>query len=47
VMSTGRKFAELNIETGKRELEDVPEIEALPRYGSDMEVALIEEASKN
>lgn len=42
VMSTGRKFAELNIETGKRELEDVPPIEALPRYGSDMEQALID-----
>ncbi len=35
VMSTGRKFAELNIETGKRELEDVPAIEALPRYGDE------------
>jgi DNA recombination protein RmuC len=45
VMSTGRKFAELNIETGKRELEDVPAIEALPRYaseGSEAEQALIE-----
>jgi DNA recombination protein RmuC len=42
VMSTGRKFAELNIETGKRELEDVPEIESLPRYGSNEEMALIE-----
>ncbi len=42
VMSTGRKFAELNIETGKRELEDIPPVEALPRYGSDMEAALIE-----
>ena len=43
VVSTGRKFAELNIETGKRELEDVPEIEALPRYGSEAEQALIED----
>jgi DNA recombination protein RmuC len=42
VMSTGRKFAELNVETGKRDLEDVPPVEALPRYGSDMEQALIE-----
>jgi DNA recombination protein RmuC len=33
VISTGRKFADLNIETGKRELEDVPVVEALPRYG--------------
>jgi DNA recombination protein RmuC len=46
VMSTGRKFAELNIETGKRELEDVPEIEALPRYGSEAEVSLIDGAVK-
>jgi DNA recombination protein RmuC len=45
VMSTGRKFAELNIETGKRELEDVPEIEALPRYGSEAEQGLIEEVA--
>ncbi len=41
VMSTGRKFAELNIETGSRELEDVPVVEALPRYGSDVEQSLI------
>jgi DNA recombination protein RmuC len=42
VMSTGRKFAELNIETGKRELEDVPLVEALPRYGSgEVEPGLI------
>ena len=31
VLSTGRKFAELNIETGKNELEDVPVVEALAR----------------
>lgn len=41
VMSTGRKFAELNIETGSRELEEVPVVEALPRYGSDMVRSLI------
>lgn len=40
VMSTGRKFAELNIETGKRELEDMPLVEALPRYGDPAENAL-------
>jgi len=34
VLSTGRRFAELNVETGKRELEPVPEVEALPRYGA-------------
>ena len=38
VMSTGRKFAELNVETGKRELEDIPLVEALPRY-SESEIA--------
>jgi DNA recombination protein RmuC len=43
VMSTGRKFAELNIETGKRDLEDVPLVEALPRYGSAGEAAVGEE----
>ena len=41
VMSTGRKFAELNIETGSRELEDIPVVEALPRYGSDAERSMI------
>jgi DNA recombination protein RmuC len=43
VMSTGRRFAELNIETGKRELEEVPLVEALPRYGSEAEQGLIED----
>jgi DNA recombination protein RmuC len=33
VLSTGKKFKELNIETGAREIEDLPEIEALARYG--------------
>ncbi|MEQ1538460.1 MAG: DNA recombination protein RmuC [Sphingorhabdus sp.] len=42
VMSTGRKFAELNVETGKRELEDVPLVEALPRYGDVVDIGLIE-----
>jgi DNA recombination protein RmuC len=47
VMSTGRKFAELNVETGKRDLEDVPLVEALPRYGGELEQGLIEsETSK-
>lgn len=35
VMSTGRKFAELNVETGKRELDEIGMVEALPRYGND------------
>ena len=33
VLATGRRFKELNIDTGKKELEDVPELDALPRYG--------------
>jgi DNA recombination protein RmuC len=41
VMSTGRKFAELNIETGSRELENIPAVEALPRYGSEGEQSMI------
>ncbi|VAV92556.1 DNA recombination protein RmuC [hydrothermal vent metagenome] len=45
VMTTGRKFAELQIETGKKDLEEVPEIEALPRYSSDVEATLIEDDS--
>ncbi|MDZ7588293.1 MAG: DNA recombination protein RmuC [Parasphingorhabdus sp.] len=35
VMATGRRFAELNVETGKKELEPVPELDALPRYHHD------------
>ncbi len=35
VMSTGRRFAELNIETGKRDLDEIAQVEALPRYGSE------------
>ena len=35
VMSTGRRFAELNIETGKRDLDEIAQVEALPRYGND------------
>ena len=38
VLATGRRFKELNIDTGKKELEDVPELDALPRYG-DVEEA--------
>jgi DNA recombination protein RmuC len=35
ILSTGRKFKELNIETGARDVEEVPAIEALARYGDD------------
>ena len=38
VLSTGRKFKELNIETGVREIEDLQPIEALARYGDDNEI---------
>ena len=43
VLATGRRFKELNIDTGKKELDDVPELDALPRYG-DVEDAQEEEA---
>ncbi len=43
VMATGRKFAELNVETGKKDLEPVAEIEALPRYATEEESSLIED----
>ena len=33
LVSTGRKFRELNIETGSRELDDVPKVEALASAG--------------
>ena len=32
LMVTGRKFRDLNIETGKNSLDDVPPVDALPRY---------------
>jgi DNA recombination protein RmuC len=38
--STGRKFKELNIETGSRELEDVPGVEALASAGDVLRPAL-------
>lgn len=34
---TARKFRDLNIEPGAREIEIVPAVEALPRYGNDEE----------
>lgn len=42
VLSTGRKFRELNVETGGRELDPVGEVEALARYGDSP--ALVEGA---
>ncbi|TVV70901.1 DNA recombination protein RmuC [Sphingomonas solaris] len=35
VLSTGRKFRDMNIETGAKELEEVPPVEALARYGDE------------
>jgi DNA recombination protein RmuC len=33
ILSTGRKFKELNIDAGARDIDDVPALEALARYG--------------
>ena len=41
LMVTGRKFDQLDIEKGTRELESIPHIEVMPRYGSDAEVSMI------
>lgn len=46
VMSTGRRFAELNIETGKRELDEIGTVEALPRYGDIADPAAAGEVTK-
>lgn len=43
VISTGRKFAALNVETGSRDLEDVPVVEALPRYGESVGAPLLDD----
>jgi DNA recombination protein RmuC len=40
LVSTGRKFKELNVETGARELEDVPGVEALASIGDPPPAAL-------
>ncbi|HEY0132045.1 MAG TPA: DNA recombination protein RmuC [Allosphingosinicella sp.] len=42
LVSTGRKFRELDIETGARELEDVPRVEAFASVGEMPRPALIE-----
>lgn len=44
VMSTGRKFAELNIETGKKEIGNLDEIEAKPRYDSKSKLLDVDQA---
>ncbi|MBV9931038.1 MAG: DNA recombination protein RmuC [Alphaproteobacteria bacterium] len=43
VMVTGRRFRDLNVETGAREIEEVPHVEALPRYGDLDPAALLVE----
>jgi DNA recombination protein RmuC len=42
LVSTGRKFKELNIETGSRELEEVPAVEALASAGEVLRPALVD-----
>ena len=42
LVSTGRKFRELNVETGARELDDVPAVEALASAGDGARPALLE-----
>ncbi|MGJ3649837.1 DNA recombination protein RmuC [Sphingomonas sp. GlSt437] len=44
LMVTGRKFKELNIEPGARELDDVPPVEVLARYGEDRALMSIPES---
>ncbi|MEN2784855.1 DNA recombination protein RmuC [Sphingomonas qilianensis] len=44
LVSTGRKFKALNVDTGARELEDVPAIETLARHGTTP--ALLEESKE-
>ena len=44
LVSTGRKFRELNIETGTRELDDVPGVEALASAGEITRPALADQS---
>jgi DNA recombination protein RmuC len=45
VVSTGRKFRDLNIETGARELGDVPAVEALASAGTVTTLSLSDQSS--
>jgi DNA recombination protein RmuC len=45
LVSTGRKFKELNIETGSRELEDVQPIEALASASEAPRAALVDHSN--
>ncbi|WP_010216681.1 DNA recombination protein RmuC [Sphingomonas sp. PAMC 26621] len=47
VLVTGRKFRDLNIETTAREIEDVPPVEALARYGEPASLPTPEESAKD
>jgi DNA recombination protein RmuC len=44
LVSTGRKFRELNIETGSRELEEVPAVEALASASEGLRPALVDKS---
>lgn len=46
VMSTGRKFADMNIETGKKEIDEISPVEALPRYGAENDTDPIAKENK-
>jgi DNA recombination protein RmuC len=35
VLSSGRRLRDKHIEIGKREIDDVPQIESMPRYGAE------------
>jgi DNA recombination protein RmuC len=39
VLSSGRRFRDLNIDAGSREIEAIPEVDALARYGNGDEAA--------
>jgi len=41
LVSTGRKFKELDIETGARELDDIPAVETLAIAGGNAEPLLV------
>jgi DNA recombination protein RmuC len=42
VLSSGRRLRDKHIEIGKREIEDVPQIDSTPRYGSEVVAEEIE-----
>lgn len=44
---TARKFRDLNIETGARDIDDVPPVEALARYGETAPLLSVDRASED